>query len=346
MHLVRPFHRQRLRSLMRQKGRVKLFSPMRMDITRVDRLTPDAYDIKVSASGFSVSETHGVVVTANGEPKINLILRVASDSQTIEVTAAPPPLQTNNAQVSDRIPSQTLQDVPSSTRNFAQFQQLTAGTSTSPSNNALAQNPQGSPYYSINGQNFGTQAWTIVERSHSGNLLISELPFGKGKAFLNSSGAMNYIVGGWRMSGDSTWMSGLPFTPIYAECASDQDVDTSGIDCRPNGSASGFALGARALNSTKHSVTYFTPVGPLARFGVTIRPVPAPCLRKHREELFRWAGRISRRCVSDKAFRLARASRRAIPVPGLQCFQSSCLGSPRKQVHRLHDRYSWPDHEP
>ena len=128
---------------------------------RVDRLTPDTYDIKVSASGFSASETRGVVVTANGEPKINLILRVASDSQTIEVSAAPPPLQTNNAQVSDRIPGQTLQDLPSSTRNFAQFQQLTAGTSTSPSNNALAQNPQGSPYYSINGQNFGTQAWTI-----------------------------------------------------------------------------------------------------------------------------------------------------------------------------------------
>ena len=128
---------------------------------RVDRLTPDTYDIKVSASGFSASETRAVVVTANGEPKINLILRVASDSQTIEVSAAPPPLQTNNAQVSDRIPGQTLQDLPSSTRNFAQFQQLTAGTSTSPSNNALAQNPQGSPYYSINGQNFGTQAWTI-----------------------------------------------------------------------------------------------------------------------------------------------------------------------------------------
>src|SRR3984885_6148386 len=128
---------------------------------RVDRLTPDSYNVHVSANGFFTSEADGIAVAANSEPKVDLVLKVGSEQQTIDVSAAPALLQTNNAQVSDRIPSQTLQDVPSSTRNFAQFQQLTAGTSTSPSNNALAQNPQGSPYYSINGQNFGTQGWTI-----------------------------------------------------------------------------------------------------------------------------------------------------------------------------------------
>ena len=128
---------------------------------RAERLTPDTYNIQVSASGLSPSETDGITVAANEEPKVDLVLGIGATQQTVEVSAAAALLQTNNAQVSDRIPTQTLQDVPSATRNFAQFQQLTAGTSTSPSSNALAQNPQGSPYYSINGQNFGTQAWTI-----------------------------------------------------------------------------------------------------------------------------------------------------------------------------------------
>jgi len=103
-----------------------------------------------------------------------------------------------------------------------------------------------------------------------------DLPFGKGKAFLKNGGAMNYIVGGWRLSGDSTWMSGLPFTPTYAECASDQDVDTSGIDCRPNGSASGFPLGVKSFNPVKHSVVYFTPVAPLTSAGVQSGPFTRP----------------------------------------------------------------------
>lgn len=144
-----------------QKGTAQTVVADSSGFYRADRLIPDTYNVRVSATGFSASETDGISVAANGEPKVDLVLKVGSEQQTVEVSAEPAPLQTNNAQVSDLIPSQTLQDLPSSTRNFAQFQQLTAGTSTSPSSNALAQNPQGSPYYSINGQNYGTQAWTI-----------------------------------------------------------------------------------------------------------------------------------------------------------------------------------------
>jgi hypothetical protein len=144
-----------------QKGIAQTVTADASGFYRVERLTPDTYNVRGSASGFTPSETDGITVAANSEPKIDLALKIGATQQTVEVNAAPALLQTNNAQVSDRIPSQTLQDVPSATRNFAQFQQLTAGTSTSPSSNALAQNPQGSPYYSINGQNFGTQGWTI-----------------------------------------------------------------------------------------------------------------------------------------------------------------------------------------
>jgi outer membrane receptor protein involved in Fe transport len=60
---------------------------------------------------------------------------------------------------------------------------------------------------------------------------IWELPFGKGKKFLgNAPRALDLLVGGWQLSGVTTWASGLPFTPSYLDCGS--DVDTG--PCRPD----------------------------------------------------------------------------------------------------------------
>ena len=41
---------------------------------------------------------------------------------------------------------------------------------------------------------------------------IYELPFGKGKRFLNQGGAANVILGGWQVSGITSYQSGFPFT--------------------------------------------------------------------------------------------------------------------------------------
>ena len=60
---------------------------------------------------------------------------------------------------------------------------------------------------------------------------VYELPFGKGHTFLKSpSRAMDYLVGGWQLSGLSTYESGLPFTPSYLDCGKDEDTGP----CRPN----------------------------------------------------------------------------------------------------------------
>lgn len=128
---------------------------------RIDRLIPDTYTVNVTASGFAPIETNGVVVNANGAPKVDEALQIAGTSQQVTVTAAPPPLQTETAQVSDRIDEKTLSDLPNLTRNFMQVQALTAGTSQANFSNSLSQNPQGSASFSINGQNFGTQSWVL-----------------------------------------------------------------------------------------------------------------------------------------------------------------------------------------
>jgi hypothetical protein len=105
------------------------------------------------------------------------------------------------------------------------------------------------------------------------NNLVYELPFGKGKPFAGDSrGIKNVLIGGWQITGTTTWGSGLPWTPSFNECGSEEDV---GI-CRPNKGAGSFHTGAGSFNPQTHKVPFFTPIanivtnpgGPFADPGV------------------------------------------------------------------------------
>ena len=101
---------------------------------------------------------------------------------------------------------------------------------------------------------------------------VYELPFGKGKSYMNSSGkAMDYLIGGWQLSNTTNWSSGLPWTPSFGECGPEQDVNV----CRPDKGSGSFKVGAGSFDPITHTVPYFTPVanittttGPFADPGV------------------------------------------------------------------------------
>jgi hypothetical protein len=60
---------------------------------------------------------------------------------------------------------------------------------------------------------------------------VYELPFGKGQRFMsNASRGVDYLVGGWQLSGVAFWGSGIPFTPSYTNFGSDADTGPN----RPN----------------------------------------------------------------------------------------------------------------
>ena len=63
---------------------------------------------------------------------------------------------------------------------------------------------------------------------------IYELPFGKGKPFLNSSRLGGAVLGGWQLTGILTAQTGLPITPILS-----YDPTNTGIYAYPNRIASG-----------------------------------------------------------------------------------------------------------
>jgi hypothetical protein len=86
---------------------------------------------------------------------------------------------------------------------------------------------------------------------------VYELPFGRNKTFLShSSRAMDYVVGGWQLSNNTNWSSGLPWTPTTNECGSEQDVGV----CRPNKGSGSFHTGPGSFEGATHTVTFFTPL--------------------------------------------------------------------------------------
>jgi hypothetical protein len=58
---------------------------------------------------------------------------------------------------------------------------------------------------------------------------IYELPFGRGKALVNQPGIARAILGGWQLSGVTSYQTGLPFTPILS-----YDPTNTGTTARPN----------------------------------------------------------------------------------------------------------------
>ena len=116
---------------------------------------------------------------------------------------------------------------------------------------------------------------------------VYELPFGKDKMIGNTPNRLvNYAIGGWQLAGTTTWESGLPFTPTYGECGSDQDIDSNfgspgtSSDCRPDITSSGAAQAlvhsASGYDPTTHSRRIFTPVAPLTASGAQSGPFIRP----------------------------------------------------------------------
>ncbi len=92
------------------------------------------------------------------------------------------------------------------------------------------------------------------------NNVVYELPFGKGKMFAGNSGrAEDLIVGGWQITGTTTWGSGLPWTPSTNECGGEEDVGV----CRPDKGTGSFPIGAGSLQHPAGGapfVQFFTPL--------------------------------------------------------------------------------------
>ena len=115
----------------------------------VPLLSPGTYTVLVTASGFKrfISEEARVALTETSTIDASLVVGALSESVTI--TAAPPLVQTEGAQLGRVVDTRAVSELPLATRNFTQILGLSAGAATYlPDNTSVGRNSQN---ISVNG---------------------------------------------------------------------------------------------------------------------------------------------------------------------------------------------------
>lgn len=96
----------------------------------IPQLPAGPYQIKAEFTGFKTWVLPSVTLASGDRFRADVHLEIGSAEQSVEVTAAPPALQTDTATVSALVTQKEMADLPTSGRNFIQLAQLVPGGST------------------------------------------------------------------------------------------------------------------------------------------------------------------------------------------------------------------------
>jgi hypothetical protein len=88
------------------------------------------YTVSAEAPGFAKTVQAHLTVSVQQQLVVNLTLKPGAVTQTVEVTGAPPELQTQNASVGQVVSSRSVNNLPLNGRNFTFLAQIVAGVNT------------------------------------------------------------------------------------------------------------------------------------------------------------------------------------------------------------------------
>ncbi len=88
------------------------------------------YSVSATAAGFSVTTQQHVNVAVSQNVRVNIELKTGAATETVEVTSAPPQLQTEDASVGQVVNERSVNNLPLNGRNFTFLAQLSAGVNT------------------------------------------------------------------------------------------------------------------------------------------------------------------------------------------------------------------------
>lgn len=86
------------------------------------------YDITVQAEGFKQSNQTGVLLEIGDVRKVDVVLQVGETSESVNVEASAPLLQSSDSTVGDVINNKQIQDLPLNGRDYLQLANLSSGT--------------------------------------------------------------------------------------------------------------------------------------------------------------------------------------------------------------------------
>jgi len=94
---------------------------------RFNAVPPGTYTVTVSNPGFKKDVIANLAVTVNTESRADFVMQVGAVSDTVNVTAAAPLLQTDTAALGTAVTNRTLLELPLNARNFFDLVALTPG---------------------------------------------------------------------------------------------------------------------------------------------------------------------------------------------------------------------------
>ncbi len=94
---------------------------------RAIHLQPGSYSVTITAAGFDTYSATAVTVEVGLLRDLQAKLKVGSEAQTVEVTSAPPPINTTSADFTGQIDLKVLQDLPINNYRWSAYALLTPG---------------------------------------------------------------------------------------------------------------------------------------------------------------------------------------------------------------------------
>jgi len=135
-------------------------------------LPPGTYGVRFTIPGFKTSEVSSVTVRVTETQVLDRALEVGAQSEQVTVEVQTETLQTATSTLGTTVGSQTVTQLPLSTRNYTQILALSAGTNTT-ANNATAFG-KGTQNMSVNGNdpgqnNFQMDGVNVTNFANSGS---------------------------------------------------------------------------------------------------------------------------------------------------------------------------------
>ena len=144
------------------------------------RIPPGAYDVSVEATGFTTIARKGVPLEVNQRARLDFQMEVGAVTEVVEVSGAPPLLQTEKTEVGDVINSKTTTTLPLNGRNFTQLSLLIPGA-TAPNlgsftNGQRSSNTGGRPFVNGNREQANNFLLDGVDNNHATSNVQSYTP--------------------------------------------------------------------------------------------------------------------------------------------------------------------------
>jgi carboxypeptidase family protein len=119
----------------------------------VPYLPPGTYRIEVEKQGFKTFSRDGVLVATGERLRVDAEISVGSINERVEVSTVTPLLQTESADVNQAFEAKKIQELPINGRNFQSLVALVPGVAPPSSTIGVFDNPQGTQFFQVNGQN-------------------------------------------------------------------------------------------------------------------------------------------------------------------------------------------------